>query len=84
MVAYAIAIVAIWLYLVSRSGELSRRLRAGVSWTVTLVLAQVFLGIVTLLHVVPVALGAAHQAGGMLVLAASLYVVHELRAARAA
>ena len=83
MVGYAIAAAAIWLYLVSRSGALSRRLRLGISWTVTLVLAQVFLGIVTLLHVVPVALGAAHQAGGMLVLAAALFVVHEIRAERA-
>ena len=83
MVGYAIAVAAIWIYLTSRGGELNRRLRLGISWTVTLVLAQVFLGIITLLHVVPVALGAAHQAGGMLVLAAALFVVHELRAEHA-
>lgn len=83
MIAYVIALVAIWLYLTSRSGSISARLRLGVSLLVSLVFAQVFLGIVTLLHVVPVALGAAHQAGGMLVLAAALFVVHEIRAERA-
>ncbi|MZR31027.1 COX15/CtaA family protein [Sneathiella litorea] len=83
MVGYAIAAAAIWLYLVSRGWGLDRRLRLGISWAVTLVLAQVFLGIVTLLHVVPVALGAAHQAGGMLVLAAALFVVHDLRSEQA-
>jgi cytochrome c oxidase assembly protein subunit 15 len=83
MIAYVIALVAVWLYLTSRSGSIRARLRLGVSLLVSLVFAQVFLGIVTLLHVVPVALGAAHQAGGMLVLAAALFVVHEIRAERA-
>lgn len=78
MVGYAIALTAIWLYLTSRSGGLTTRLRLGISALVSLVFLQIFLGIATLLYVVPVALGAAHQAGGMLVLAAALYVTHEL------
>lgn len=78
MVGYAIALAAIWLYLTSRSGGLTKRLRLGISALVSLVFLQIFLGIATLLYVVPVALGAAHQAGGMLVLAAALYVTHEL------
>ena len=43
---------------------------------------QVALGIATLLLVVPLPLAAAHQAGAMLVFAASLNVSHSLRAGR--
>ena len=45
-------------------------------------LIQVALGIVTLLLVVPVALGAAHQAGALLLFTASLWTAHTLRGAR--
>jgi cytochrome c oxidase assembly protein subunit 15 len=40
---------------------------------------QIILGITTLLYAVPVALGAAHQGGALLVLTVVLYLVHELR-----
>jgi cytochrome c oxidase assembly protein subunit 15 len=46
-----------------------------------LFLIQATLGIATLLLAVPVALGAAHQAGAVLVLAAALWSAHHLRAA---
>jgi cytochrome c oxidase assembly protein subunit 15 len=42
-------------------------------------LLQATLGISTLLLAVPVALGAAHQAGALLLLAAALWTAHELR-----
>lgn len=45
--------------------------------------AQISLGIATLLLAVPVALGAAHQAGAMVLLAVLLWVNHELRVAPA-
>ncbi|WP_363224366.1 COX15/CtaA family protein [Sneathiella sp.] len=80
MVGYAIAGVSIWLYLISRGRDLGAGARAGIAALVSMVFVQVFLGIVTLLYVVPVPLGAAHQAGGMLVLALALFVVHELGA----
>jgi cytochrome c oxidase assembly protein subunit 15 len=41
--------------------------------------AQIALGIATLLFVVPVPLGVAHQGGAVIVLAAALWVAHELR-----
>ena len=41
--------------------------------------AQIALGIATLLLAVPVALGAAHQGGAVIVLAAALWAAHELR-----
>lgn len=47
------------------------------------VLAQAALGIWTLLAAVPIVLGAAHQAGALVVLTAALYHVHEMSARRA-
>ena len=47
---------------------------------VTALMLQVTLGIATLLLAVPVALGAAHQGGAVLVLAAALWAAYELRA----
>jgi cytochrome c oxidase assembly protein subunit 15 len=44
---------------------------------------QYALGVATLLHVVPVSLGTAHQAVAVLVLAAALHAVHALRPAAA-
>ncbi|MCF8468893.1 MAG: COX15/CtaA family protein [Sneathiella sp.] len=82
MAGYAIAIMSIWLYLVSRGRDISYPARLGIAGLVTMVFIQVFLGIVTLLYVVPVPLGAAHQAGGMLVLSFALFVVHELSVER--
>ena len=56
--------------------------RLGIAALVTMVFIQVFLGILTLLLVVPVHLAATHQAGGMLVLTFALFVTHELMAER--
>ncbi len=44
---------------------------------------QYLLGVLTLVHVVPVGLGTLHQATAVLVLAAALLALHALRAARA-
>ena len=43
------------------------------------VACQIALGIFTVLHAVPVALGASHQAGSMVVMAVLLWLNHELR-----
>lgn len=40
---------------------------------------QITLGILTVLHAVPVALGAAHQGGSMVLMAVLLWLNHELR-----
>ena len=45
--------------------------------------AQIALGIATLLLAVPVALGAAHQGGSMVVFGVLLWLNHELRVAPA-
>jgi cytochrome c oxidase assembly protein subunit 15 len=46
------------------------------------VLLQASIGILTLIHVVPIPLAAAHQAGAMLLLTAALYFLHGLRRPR--
>ena len=45
-------------------------------------LAQIGLGIATVLLAVPVGLGAAHQGGAMVVLGVLLWVNHEIRLGR--
>jgi cytochrome c oxidase assembly protein subunit 15 len=55
------------------------RLRTGVYLLLAALALQLTLGISTLLLVVPVVLAAAHQAGAVLLLTASLYVSHQLR-----
>ena len=80
MLGYAILIAGIWLYLISRGEDTDAPLRRGVTLLLVLILLQVAIGILTLLYVVPVHLGAKHQAGGMLVLAAAVYVLHMVRA----
>lgn len=51
-------------------------------WVLIAMIVQLGLGISALLLVVPVALGAAHQAGAVVLFAASLYVAHVARKAR--
>ena len=53
-----------------------RGLRGGVLWLGAAVLVQYALGVLTLLWAVPAGLGTAHQAGAMLVLTASLVLLH--------
>ncbi|MFQ5610357.1 MAG: COX15/CtaA family protein [Woeseiaceae bacterium] len=59
--------------------SLSPRARSGLNWLFASVVAQLALGILTLLWVVPTALAATHQAVAMLVFTASLFLVHALR-----
>jgi heme a synthase len=78
MVAYAIAAVSVFLYLISRNPNVEKSVRSSISYLLIAVGLQVLVGILTLLYVVPVSLGALHQAGGIIVLTFSLFVVHEL------
>ncbi len=74
MVAYTVAAVTVWLW--------SRLKETEVSGAAHLVLAavavQITLGILTLIYVVPVPLGAAHQAGAMVVVTALVYLGHRM------
>lgn len=67
------------------AGGLDARARRMASWLGVAIIGQVALGISTLLLAVPVALGAAHQAGAVIVLSLALATHHAaLRSARTA
>ncbi|NQV48696.1 MAG: COX15/CtaA family protein [Rhodospirillaceae bacterium] len=67
----------------ARRIDLAPRQRLAVNTLTGIVVAQVALGITTLLLVIPVPLAAAHQAGAVMVFAAALWVVRELGPAQA-
>ncbi|HEY4343178.1 MAG TPA: COX15/CtaA family protein [Parvibaculum sp.] len=77
MVAYLVTILTIWHWLaVRRSG--SRDAVRSATALLHAVLAQVALGIWALLWVVPIPLGAAHQAGAMIVFTLAIYHARKL------
>lgn len=76
-IAYALGMLVLWHFVVCwRSG--SAQARQGASWLAAGVAAQIGLGIWTLLWVVPIPLGAAHQAGALIVLTLSLWHAQRL------
>jgi cytochrome c oxidase assembly protein subunit 15 len=78
MFAYLlIALISCFVFLVNRSGIRGRG-RLGLVLLVLALVAQVTLGISTLLLHVPVSLAAAHQGGAVLLLTAMLYASHAL------
>ena len=72
-----IMIPAFWL--LSRTSELESHIRTGLHLLLAALALQLMLGITTLLLVVPVILAAAHQAGAVILLTASIFVSHQLR-----
>ncbi len=80
LVAYALllAIPAYGWY--ARRFDLPARARLLFHLLLAVLAVQVLLGIATLVYVVPVALGAAHQAGALALLTLALAAVHALRA----
>ncbi len=76
MVAYLVAVLVGWHWWSVRRSRSIGAMRSA-TWLALAVLAQVCLGIWALLDVVPVPLGAAHQAGAMVVF--TLAIVHARR-----
>jgi cytochrome c oxidase assembly protein subunit 15 len=76
MVAYLVTALVGWHWFAVR-GSGDRIARQSANWLMLAVLGQVALGIWTLLEVVPVPLGAAHQAGALIVF--TLAIVHARR-----
>lgn len=70
-------ILVFWLF--SRRASLSGAIMLRTHWLLIIAVAQVALGITTLLMRVPIALGAAHQGVGMLLFTAALVLCHALR-----
>ncbi|MBK7421847.1 MAG: COX15/CtaA family protein [Propionivibrio sp.] len=80
--AWLLALLVPWFFLQIRAADVSSRARLAATLLLAALAIQISLGIATLLLAVPVALGAAHQGGSMLVFAALIWLNHELRVAR--
>ena len=64
---------------VARQSQQESHITTGLHLLLAALALQLTLGITTLLLIVPVALAAAHQAGAIILLTASLFVSHQLR-----
>ncbi len=73
-VVLATSLLVVWK--IMKVGSL-KQVKAARMLAATVIL-QILIGIWTLLAVVPVSLGALHQAGGLMVLGASVYLLHRL------
>jgi cytochrome c oxidase assembly protein subunit 15 len=73
----AFAVPAAWWQV--RRARLAGRATAGASLVVAMLAVQVALGIATLVHVVPLPLAAAHQAGAVILFALALHAAHATR-----
>ena len=74
----AFAVPVLW-WKMARTVAITPRARMASHLLLAMLAAQIALGILTLLHVVPLPLAAAHQAGAVLLMAASLNLAHKLR-----
>lgn len=82
MIAYLIAVSAVAIWVVGRrSHHLPRNGRIASHVLLAAVALQITLGITTLLMLVPVWLGATHQAGAIVLFASSIWVARELHIA---
>jgi cytochrome c oxidase assembly protein subunit 15 len=77
LIAYAVVLVTVVFWARARQVKISR-IRVASHFLLAAVLCQLVLGILTLVYVVPVALGAAHQAGAVMVLTAMLYAMRRI------
>lgn len=72
MLAYVIAILAVIVWL-----KLRKENHFAAHMLLLTILAQITLGIVTLINVVPIPLAAAHQGGALITLSAALYLLRQ-------
>ncbi len=79
LLAEAVIILTMLFWLQARKADLAARARLAVNLFALTALAQVALGISTLLLVVPVALASAHQAGAVALFTMSLWSAYELK-----
>ncbi len=79
LLAVATVAAALGLWLVSRRLALAARARTACTLVLVMAALQLGLGVSTLLLMVPVWLGAAHQAGAMMMLTLALWAVHQVR-----
>uniref|UniRef100_T1IZ75 Cytochrome c oxidase assembly protein COX15-like protein n=1 Tax=Strigamia maritima TaxID=126957 RepID=T1IZ75_STRMM len=72
-----LAVSSLWLY--SRKVPISSRARMAINCMMFVALAQVSLGIATLLLYVPKELAATHQSGSLALLSTAIWLTHELK-----
>ena len=77
--AWLLALLVPWFWWSARRAALGARAQLAVNLLLGMLVLQIALGIATLLLAVPVALGAAHQGGAVLLLGAALLTNHALR-----
>ncbi|MBN8981785.1 MAG: COX15/CtaA family protein [Rhizobiales bacterium] len=77
MIAYALLIVAIFHFVDAMRSRI-RPAIAGAAWLLAAILAQVVIGVMTLLYQVPIDLGLAHQANAIVVLTLALFQAERL------
>jgi cytochrome c oxidase assembly protein subunit 15 len=80
-VSTVVLTAVLWLW--ARRLDLSRAARTAISAAAAMAWVQIGLGIATLVLVVPVWLGALHQAGAILLLSLTIWAIHRLRPAPA-
>jgi cytochrome c oxidase assembly protein subunit 15 len=82
MFAYALMAVALWHFLAARRNALNAETVRRAGLVLLLVLLQAAVGVLTLVNMVPIGLGLAHQALAAIVLVAATVHAHRLTAAR--
>jgi heme a synthase len=81
MIAWLLIVLVPAFWFAVRRLTLPSRVQVAAHHLLAMLAIQVTLGISTLLLAVPVAFGAAHQGGAVLLLAAALWTAHEVRSA---
>jgi cytochrome c oxidase assembly protein subunit 15 len=80
LLAWILAFTVPWLWWkIANIARAPRRASVGANLLLATLVAQVTLGILTLVFVVPLPLAALHQAGALLLFAFALNLVHALR-----
>lgn len=82
LLALSILVLATWLLLTSEKSETTPSIRNPIRVLFSLIACQVMLGISTLLYLVPIWLGALHQAMAILVFCLSIFVAHRVTPSR--
>ena len=75
----AVSLAGMGMFHPAARGAITPQASRGVMFLGGAALAQVSLGVATLLNYVPIGLAAAHQMGSLVVLTGGIYVVHSLR-----
>ncbi len=81
--AFVGLIAAVWIYWLIRKQNFSAEVMKGINLTLVLVVVQIVLGILVIWHHVNIALALIHQANALALFAATIFVLHRLRAADA-